>query len=96
VKGTQFEISGCNQPLLDGVQAESQPFTECHFPVAHWSKLWGFSAKTIREWFQDEYGPGILRHANTGRRKTRDYVTLMISARAAARVYEKHCAARGD
>jgi hypothetical protein len=63
------------------------PCEEQHFPVAYGAEKWGFSAKTVREWFQDEFGPGILRHTNSGRRKTRDYTTMTISARAAARVY---------
>jgi hypothetical protein len=65
-------------------------FEEQHYPVIHWAKRWGFSAKTLREWFQDEYGPGILRHTKTGRKKKREYTTMMISARAASRVYLKH------
>ena len=66
-----------------------QPFEERHYPIPYWARLWGFSSKTVREWFRDEYGPGILRQVNTGRRKRRDYTTLMISATAAARVYAK-------
>jgi hypothetical protein len=66
-----------------------QPHEEQHFPVTYWAKRWGFSAKTLREWFQDEFGAGILRQTNSGRRKTRDYTTVTISARAAARVYAK-------
>ena len=69
----------------------SETFPEAHaqqhLPVAYWAKLWGFSAKTVREWFRDEHGPGILRVANLNRRKKRDYTTLTISATAAARVY---------
>jgi hypothetical protein len=64
-----------------------QPYEERHYPVTHWAKLWGFSAKTLRDWFRDEFGPGILRQTNKGRRSKRDYVTLMISASGAARVY---------
>ena len=71
-------------------QVAPKPFEEQHYPVAYWAKRWGFSAKTVRAWFAPEVGPGILRHRNTGRRKKRDYVTLMISLSAAARVYEKH------
>lgn len=63
------------------------PFDEAHYPVAYWARLWGFSPKTIREWFRDQMGPGILRVANTNRLKKRDYTTVMISASAAARVY---------
>lgn len=76
---------GSNQPLvcLQGA------FQERHYPIAYWAHLWGFSAKTVREWFYDEYGPGILRQPNTGRRRKRDYVTIMISASAAERVYIK-------
>lgn len=66
-----------------------QAFDETHFAVRYWAMRWGFSVKTVREWFRDEYGPGILRQPNTGRRKKRDYTTLMISATAAARVYAK-------
>lgn len=69
-----------------------RPFEEKHYSVAHWAELWGFSPKTIREWFSLQYGPGILRQTNIGRRKLRDYNTLMISPSAAARVYEKHTA----
>jgi hypothetical protein len=67
-----------------------QPFEEHHYPVTYWAGRWGFSAKTIREWFRDEFGPGILRQQNSGRRKRRDYTTLMISPTAARRVYAKH------
>ena len=73
-------------------QVPPKPFEEQHYPVTYWAKRWGFSAKTVRAWFAPEVGPGVLRHRNTGRRKKRDYVTLMISLSAAARVYEKHTA----
>ena len=70
--------------------SKTAPFEEQHFSVIYWSKLWGFSAKTIREWFADEYGPGVLRQANTGsRRLKRNYITLMVSPTAAARVYDR-------
>ena len=69
-----------------------EPFEEQHFPTSYWAARWGFSAKTIREWFRDEYGPGILRQQNSGRRSKRDYTTIMISAGAAARVYAKRTA----
>jgi hypothetical protein len=64
-----------------------QPFEEPHYPVAYWARLWGFSSKTVREWFRDEFGPGILRQQNCGRRSKRDYTTMMISPTAARRVY---------
>ena len=64
-----------------------QAFEERHYPIAYWARLWGFSQKTVREWFRDEYGPGILRQPNVGRRSKRDYTTITISASAAARVY---------
>lgn len=63
-------------------------FSEPHHPIAYWAALWGFSAKTVREWFRDEIGPGVLRVANRDRRDKRDYTTLAISRTAAARVYE--------
>jgi len=66
-----------------------QPFEEQHFPIRYWARLWGFSRKTVGEWFRDEYGPGILRQPNTGRRERRDCTTIMISPSAAARVYAK-------
>ena len=75
-----------------GVHETCQPFQEQHYRVGYWAALWGFSEKTVREWFSVESGPGILRHSNLGRRKKRDYVTLMISVSAAARVYNKHSA----
>lgn len=67
----------------------AQAFEERHYPVTYWARIWGFSAKTVREWFRDEFGPGILRQPNTRRRSKRDYTTVMISASAAARVYAK-------
>lgn len=69
-----------------------QPFEEQHFPIAYWARRWGFSKKTVREWFRDEYGPGILRQSNRGRRKKRDYTTMTISATAAAKIYAKRIA----
>jgi hypothetical protein len=69
-----------------------QPFEEQHFAVAYWARRWGFSQKTVREWFRDEDGPGILRQPNVGRRRKRDYTTMTISANAAARVYAKRTA----
>jgi hypothetical protein len=69
-----------------------EPFEEQHFPASYWAGRWGFSAKTIRYWFRDEFGPGILRQPNIGRRSKRDYTTIMISASAAARVYSKRTA----
>jgi len=75
----------------DGDLALSVPRAceERHYPASFWAGLWGFSAKTVREGFRDEYGPGILRQPNIGRRRKRDYTTIMISASAAARVYAK-------
>jgi hypothetical protein len=67
----------------------AHPFEEQHHPVAYWARLWGFSSKTIRQWFHAEFGPGILRQRHTGRRSKRDYITLMISPSAAERVYAK-------
>ena len=72
---------------MHAVLSNSQPYAEQHLPVAYWARLWGFSAKTVREWFRDEHGPGILRVANLNRRKKRDYTMLTISPTAAARVY---------
>jgi hypothetical protein len=67
-------------------------FEEQHHPVAYWARIWGFSRKTVREWFRDEFGPGILRQPNIRRRSKRDYTTLTISPSAAARVYAKRTA----
>jgi hypothetical protein len=66
-----------------------EPFEEHHFPMKYWAERWGFSTKTLREWFRDENGPGILRQTHVGRRSKRDYTTIMVSAKAAARVYAK-------
>ena len=73
-----------------------QPCEEQHYAIRSWSRRWGFSAKTVREWFHDEYGPGILRQTNTGRRSKRDYTTITISPHAAARVYAKRTGERLD
>jgi hypothetical protein len=72
--------------------ATRQPFEEQHFPVSYWARQWGFSPKTVREWFRDEYGPGILRQPNIGRRSKRDYTTIMVSPSAAAQLYAKRTA----
>jgi len=80
------------QNLQTGSTTASRPFEEQHFPVAYWAARWGFSPKTVRDWFRDEYGPGILRVANIRRRSKRDYTSLMISASAAERVYVKRAA----
>jgi len=77
-----IEASHCGSPA-------SQVFEEQHHPIRYRSQRWGFCVKTVREWFRDEYGPGILRQPNTGRRERRDYTTIMISPSAAARVYAK-------
>jgi hypothetical protein len=66
-----------------------EAFEEQHFPIRLWARRWGFSVKTVRDWFRDEYGPGILRQPNVGRRSKRDYTTIMVSPSAAARVYIK-------
>jgi hypothetical protein len=66
-----------------------QAFEEQHYPVAYWASRWGFSRKTVRDWFSEEYGPGILRQPNTGRRSKRNYTTIMISASAAAQIYAR-------
>jgi hypothetical protein len=70
----------------------ARPYEERHYPIAYWARLWGFSSKTVREWFKHEFSPGILRQPNTGRRSKRDYTTIMISPSAAARVYAKRTA----
>jgi hypothetical protein len=70
----------------------TQAFEERHYPVAYWARTWGFSPKTVREWFRGEFGPGILRQQNTRRRSKRDYTTIMIAPSAAARVYAKRTA----
>jgi hypothetical protein len=31
-------------------------FEEQHNAIDYWSRRWGFSAKTVREWFRREYG----------------------------------------
>ena len=66
-----------------------QAFEEQHYTVSYWASRWGFSRKTVRDWFSDEYGPGILRQPNTGRRSKRNYTTIMISASAEVRVYAR-------
>ena len=59
--------------------SEHQACEQGYYPIGYWAKLWGFSSKTVREWFRDEFGPGILRQPNTGRQSKRDYTTMMIS-----------------
>lgn len=78
------------QPHVD--IAELRPFEEQHYPIRYWARRWGFSEKTVREWFRDEYGPGIIRQTNAQRRSKRGYNTTMVAPSAAARVYAKHTA----
>ena len=78
--------------LAQSERSTPSPFEEPHFPVSHWAERWGFSVKTVREWFRDAYGPGILRQPNLGRRFKRDYTTIMVSPSAAARVYSARTA----
>ncbi len=78
-----------------GVTECPQAFEEQHYPMRYWSQRWGFSEKTVREWFRDELGPGILRQPHVGRRSKRDYTTMMISPFAAARVYARRTAGAG-
>jgi hypothetical protein len=73
-----------------------QAHEEQHFPIAYWARRWGFSIKTVRGWFGTEFGPGILRQSNVGRRRKRDYTTIMVAPSAAALVYEKHVRKRGS
>jgi hypothetical protein len=73
----------------DYTASSQAPCEERHYPIGYWAALWGFSTKTVRDWFRDEFGPGILRQPNTGRRRMRDYTTITVSASAAARVYAK-------
>ena len=69
-----------------GVRASHE---EQHYAIRYWAERWGFSVKTVREWFRDEYGAGVLRQPNIGRRSKRDYTTITVSPSAAARVYAK-------
>jgi hypothetical protein len=85
-------VSDCAGDGTLSREALRQPFEENHFPIRYWAERWGFSEKTVREWFHDEFGPGILRLPNVGRRKKRDYTTLMISPTAAARIYAQRTA----
>lgn len=36
----------------------SQPFEEQHFPASYWAGRWGFSVKTVREWFRGRIWAG--------------------------------------
>ena len=83
-------------PQTDQPASVRQAFDEPHFAVRYWSERWGFSVKTVRDWFRDEYGPGTLRQQNVGRRSKRDYTTIMISSSAAARVYAKRAGGAGS
>jgi hypothetical protein len=71
-----------------------QAIFEQHFSIRHWAQIWGFSEKTVREWFVGETGLGILRQTNAGRRSKRDYTTVRIAPTAAARVYAKRAGQR--
>jgi AraC-like DNA-binding protein len=71
-----------------------QAIFEQHFSIRHWAQIWGFSEKTLREWFGDETGVGILRQQHKGRRGKRDYTTTRISASAAERIYAKRTGQR--
>jgi hypothetical protein len=87
MKGHESAVNELCAPMNRSVDVP--PSEERHYPVSYWAGLWGFSAKTVRDWFRDEYGAGILRQPNVGRRLTRDYTTITVSPSAAARVYTK-------
>jgi len=36
-------------------QLSRSAFEETHFAVSCWAEWWGFSVKTVREWFRDEF-----------------------------------------
>jgi hypothetical protein len=71
------------------VSSAPRVFEEQHYPIRYWASRWAFSMKTVREWFRDEYGPGILRQKNVGRRLKRDYIyDDDLAQRGGARVRE--------
>lgn len=77
-------------PVPFSRQEPDPSFAEKHYLVEELASLWGISAKVLRPIFEDE--PGVVRLGNrvsTG--KKRRYVSLRISASAAARVYARLC-----
>jgi hypothetical protein len=67
------------------IRQEVDPF-ERHYTPKELAAVWRLDESTVRRMFQDE--PNVLKIGSTGRRSTRDYVTLRIPASAAARFYK--------
>lgn len=63
---------------------------EPHFQVVDLAKLWGFSEKTLRKWFEEE--PGVLIEDRPERMHKRGYRSMRIPQSVAIRVYERHTA----
>jgi hypothetical protein len=76
---------------LQGKAGAVDPFTERHYPLAHWANRIGVGKTKLYEWLQPESGPGILREEKKRAMGRRPYVSLWVSESAMRRVYMKHC-----
>lgn len=60
---------------------------EPHYKPIALARMWGLSADTIREMFENE--PGVLKHGHDGTRTKRAYRTFTIPESVAVRVHRK-------
>ena len=66
----------------------TQPtLTERHFSVRELAENWGLSPVAIRRLFRNELG--VIRFGKENKGHRRDYVTLLIPASVAERVYRR-------
>lgn len=64
------------------------PMLEQHYTMGKLSKMWGFSAHTIREWFEDEPGCLVIHHPE--KMHKRGYTSIRVPHSVAERVYARH------
>ena len=64
------------------------PMLEQHYTIGKLSKMWGFSAHTIRAWFEDE--PGCLMIHHPEKMHKRGYTSIRVPHSVAERVYQRH------
>lgn len=72
---------------LEAPRSESRAILERHFSVQTLAEIWGMSADTVRQLFEDE--PGVIRLGDRTSGRRRRYVTLRIPESVADRVHKR-------